>query len=430
MVPDSSADTEYGEYGALYSFSYSELNDSVIAVTGKSVETWVEEFLDLIDGYTFHLDPDADARFATTRDTVTEGNVCTVTDHTSGYFKGRADVRITGTLPDAGTYVRQDGESLTAFLDRVFKEQAPGRVTEGDIKMDLQLYLDLDSVSRIDLSTGDVTDSRVRLKFAVYEDSVRNIDISTDGRGDDMKSVTVVYGDMHTDNNLFLDLEVVCRIQDLDAFSGAGDRVIRPTITEHVERSIISSDLADSLWQRASASGLDEQLPALILDLIGSGGRMQDLFGTIHSLTGSTVPDATFIDAFDASDETDPNGYHYCNMVAQRAGGPTYRLYSGAYTLDLAHVVSNIPDSLMDPADRTAAEGVLVLLGWSDIDVKDISNNQSVKDQCTEIRTYVDVMIKEDNAESYSTPAEYTAAAVAGILISVVTMALIWRRRP
>ena len=79
--------------------------------------------------YEFHIDPDAYARFSTVRHTVTEGDDLTITDCTSGYIRAGAVIGIIGTLPDAGTYVRQDGETVTQFLERVFKEQAAGRVT-------------------------------------------------------------------------------------------------------------------------------------------------------------------------------------------------------------------------------------------------------------------------------------------------------------
>ena len=41
LVPDSSADPIHGEYGAVYSFDYAELNAAVESVTGMTVEQWV-----------------------------------------------------------------------------------------------------------------------------------------------------------------------------------------------------------------------------------------------------------------------------------------------------------------------------------------------------------------------------------------------------
>ena len=428
LVPDSSAEPEYGEYGAVYSFNYAELDAAVESATGLTVAEWFEGFLDIITGYDFDIDPDADARFGTTRNTVADGNDLTITDCTSGYIKGRLAVSMVGTLPDAGTYDRQDGESVAAFLDRVFVEQAAGRITEGDIYYALQVYMDLETVTRVDLSTGDITGTHVRLKFAIYENSDCSIDITTEGRGDELRSVTVRYGELRTDNNLFLDLGIDCTIRDLDAFSGTGDRVVSPVLTEHVNKFVISSDLAGSLWARTSPGSISAELPELILDLIGSGGRMQDLYETIYSLTGSTIPDVSFKDTFDASDATDANGYEYCKLVAQRSGGPTFYLYKGAYTLDLAHAVSNIPDSVMDPTDKAEFELVLTLLGWNDINVKDISEDQATKDECAEIREYVNVQIKEDDMESYSIPLGYTMAALTGIAASAALM-VIGRRR-
>ena len=67
-------------------------------------------------------------------------------------------------------------------------------------------------------------------------------------------------------------------------------------------------------------------------------------------------------------------------------------------------------------------------IGWDDIDVGDISDDQQMRNQCRELRAYVDRMIEEDNQESYPVPEQYIWVSAIGISVSVVVLLLMWRR--
>jgi hypothetical protein len=170
---------------------------------------------------------------------------------------------------------------------------------------------------------------------------------------------------------------------------------LNPKATAHVTKSLISSDLADSIWIDLLASGGMEvgnvNLVELILKILGSGGRTLDLFDTIKSLTSSDVPDVTFSVSMDASKYTDASGYDYCKVVSKKTGGPAFYLPYGPYRIDGAMVDEAIPDDL--PADdrvKIALDALVLAFFIDPVEVKDISSDETTRQKCAEVRAYAD----------------------------------------
>ena len=175
----------------------------------------------------------------------------------------------------------------------------------------------------------------------------------------------------------------------------------------------------------------DSKLPKLILELIGSGGRMLDLFDTIKSLTSSEVPDITITGLFRAENVTDARGYDYCQMTLQNkdgSSGTVIKIPKSAYTLDLADIVMMIPDYLIDHERRQQIADILTFLGWNDIDVKDISKDLGKQDECSILNSYVNEKISEDDIEYYDIPFTYRIIAYVGLGIAGILALMIWRR--
>ena len=438
-VPYSSCDSYgNGEYGAVYSFDSKEVDDAIYAVTGKTFQQWVEYPSDLAEKYDFSLDShNINAMFSTTRDTALNGNEYTMIDHTSGYFNLVLDTNAYGNFPYAGTYYPNEGEDNIQFLKRIFIDEAPDKKTNASAFISMMMYIDLNSVTHADLSTGEITDSNIELKVTMYEKEDRNIDFHLmRDANDNPVSATIGYDEIHADNNFFLDLDFDLRFKGMKVFTDLTvPWQITPVATEHVNKSLISSDLAESIWLEVLKSREDDggnyNLPELILKLIGSGGRMLDLFDTIKSLTGSDLPDASVTGRFEASNYTDTHGYEYCKLVLQKDDGSTgftVNLPKAGYMLTIGDLVEQIPDYIIDPSTKNDIALIIDMIGWNDIEVKDISDDLATKNECRMIRSYVNAMVDEDNIESYVIPTVYVVAAIMGIAICLATVMLIWRR--
>ena len=438
-LPESSSDGEvYGKYGALFDFSYTEFDAAFKSVTGKNLEEWVDDLSHEAEpyGYSFHAEPDLETNFAVSRDTVRNGKDYTMTDRIVGSvnfsFKGEAN----GRFPIAGTYYPNEGETSFEFFTRIFTEDLSPDSRDIHANTSIDLYVDLLSVTHVDLATGDMTDSHVELKIAMYEKDDRNISFTFDTDDNfDPVSATIGYDQKNVDSNIYLDFAVRLTMDGMRVFTDETSTwSISPVTREHVEKSVISSDLANSIWAQfieAQGEETDGSLPELILELIGSGGRMLDLFDTIKSLTSTDVPDASIRGDFDANNTTDSEGYEYCEITLKKddgTPGETYEIPKAGYVLKLGDMVLKIPDYLLSNTKKEALRLVLIAIGWNDIDVRDISNDQATQARISEVSTYVDDMIVDDDIPSYTVPIEYSIAAVVGIALSAILMVLVRRR--
>ena len=435
-IQSSSADQEpeYGKYGATFELDYDELDSLVQYISGKSIAQWMQDLVNQMEGYTIEETPEIhfQSAFSITRDTVLRDKDYTINDHISGWVNSIFDAEATGCFPDAGTYTPNEGESNSEFLKRVFTNECSGGDKDVYIHSNLKMYMDMDLVSHVNMNTGYLTDSCLEIKFAIYEDTRRNIDFEYKVDADDkIESLTFAYGDYGGDSNFYTDFQISMDIKDMPMIRG-GSWTVYPSITVHVDKAVISADLANSLWldvvKMSGDIDIDAKLPNLILKILGSGGRMLDLFDTIKSLTGKKLPDITFLDVMDASEYTDTYGYWYCKLDSRKTDGGTYYLPKDGYVLRLSNLIRDLPSNIIDKELQEEIADFLETVAWGDIEVKDISGSPSTQVKCEQIRVYVDQKIVEDNVESYPIPALYAAIAGCGVALCIVIMILMRRR--
>ena len=436
LVPSSSA-TNYtnGQYGDVESLDTVVIDQMIKAETGKTMSEWVVGLTDPEGKYgVTEFDPVIKTEFSLRRDTSLKGHEYTIKDHYSGYIEATLDFAINGNYPASGTYEAKDNETTLEMLYRVFEENGSSKKTDNSLKFDIKLYVDLALNSHVDMNTGEITDSYVTIRFLMYdyEDRTIDLDIVTD-EDDNPQSVTITYDRILVDSMLYANWEVGLTIQGLKVFSCTDPSwQVKPVIKEHVYRSAVSSDLADSIWMEVldAADGEmgDVELPELILKLLGSGGRMMDVFDTIKSLTSADMPDISFTATLDASNGTDDGGYECCILESLKSSGPTFNLSTGAYMLNLNQVIDDIPDYMLSTKVKNTMKIIVTALGWNHIDVKDISGDDETKGKSDVISEYVNKKIDVVEVTHYSIPPVYVMFAGFGIIATIVCGVLIWRR--
>ena len=436
FIPSSSA-TDYtnGMYGAADGLTYSEIDTKIKDITGEDISYWINKLSDDMENYDItKFEPDLHTEISIRRDTSVSGHEYTITDHVSAYIEAKADISVKGNFPNSGKYDAQDGESEFQLLLRIFNDHGAKAETEHGISIDIKLYVDVDIRSTVDIDTGEITDSYVDIRFLMYDKEDRDFDVSIEeDKGGDPEFLSVSYDRMQTDSTFFTDLEVGLTIEGLKAYSGTEEKwTVRPVVKEHVYKSAVSSDLAGSLWIKA-IDALDGeigevQLPKLILKLLGSGGRMMDVFKTINSLTSSDIPDMSFTATLEASNDTDAHGNQYCKLKSLKDGGPTFMISAGAYTLNLNMLVSDLPSYIISDKVKIAVQLIFTAMGWDDIQVNDISGDEETQAKCNGVVSYVNDKIGVAEEGRYSTPTGYIAVAGVGIGISILVGILIWRR--
>ena len=424
---DSSAVTvESGEYGAVSAIDYATFDNAVYYLTDKHLTQWAQEFLgSILPTYSFDLGtPVLDSKLAVTRDTHVSGNSYMIDDHLSCYLLANLDFAMTGSFPEAGTYMAQDGETLLEFINRVFVDEGTGPERTVHMIFDIKIYVDADLYSHVDLATGDITDSKIDLRFAVYD--MERFDFSFDFDVDsdfNPIALTINFDQQNTDSNLYLHAAADLMFDGMNAFAG-GSHEMNPKLTEHTTEFLISSDLADSLWVDLIAHSDTEiggvNLADLILNILGSGGRTLDLFDTIKSLTSSDIPDITFIDKFQAEDYTE-GGYEYCKLTAQRTSGtgPVLYLPYGPYCINGEMIQSLLPDISSEQL-RIIAEAIVMAFVLNPLEVKDISEDPTTKGYCAAISQAVNVVLEAEEDDHFALPMPYVAVTVFGILFSIV----------
>ena len=436
FVPSSSAtDYTYGQYGAANKLTYAQIDAKIAEVTGDDIQHWVQKLSDDMEHYDIKkFEPDLHTEISITRDTSVKGHEFTVVDHVSGYIEAKADVMIGGNFPGAGTYDAKDGESAIGLFLRIFKDHGTAKVTDHIFNLNIQMYIDVNLESTIDMDTGEIVYSYVTVKFLMYDKEDRDVDIFIEYDEDsEPEFLSVSYDREQTDSTFYADFEIGFSIEGLKAYSSTeAEWTVTPVITEHVYKSAVSSDLADSLWIKAVDAADGEvgevQLPKLILKLLGSGGRMMDIFQTIKSLTSSDIPDMAFTGTMKASEYVDSHSYEYCKLESLKEGGPTFMLSTGAYSLNMGRLVNNLPSYIISDGVKVAINIVFAAIGWNDIQVQDISDDTETQAKCSGINDYVSGKIGVVEEGKYSVPTEYIIAAGAGIGISILVGILIWRR--
>ena len=438
-IPGTDGEEMRAEYGATNEFNYDEVDKMVKAISEKTIEEWVDYLSDQSENYKFSIDPiKAISKTAITRETFLEDDgTYTIDDHFTGYIKFLIDGRASGYFPAPGTYYAEEGEDFGDFMKRIFINDGLQTTRDTKAHLDIQLFVDLDCLSHVDLTTGEITDSLVRIKLAIYDDEHRNINfwLETDENYNPV-SATINYKETDTDNNFFVDAEIELKMKGMKVFTNNTQPwTIEPIITEHVNKFVISYDLVNSIWlQFASQEGkdlTDSKLPALIIDLLGSGGRMLDLFETIKSLTSSDVPDASMTGLFKAENVKDSHGNDYCKLTLQKddgTEGDVFKLPKAGYSLDLCDLIELVPDDVLSREQKDRLCVLMEDLGWNDIELENITDDIGKKEECAILKAYVTENIMEDDKEDYTIPVVYVSIAGAVLGIAAVLALLMWRR--
>ena len=431
---DSATGVSDGQYGSTRHISSAEFSDAIKDITGKSLSEWIDDISAHmtyynIDSHSLTLNSD----IALTRNTDLGYPSYEMKDRLAGYLEAVLDLTITGNFPAAGTYQAKEGENVVEFLDRVFVEERSVAERTVHISYDINLYYDVTADTCADMDIGELLRSQTNLRFALYDRESRDIDLDLKFTDDgDPQSLMIDYVQTDVNNNFYLNLNTGITFEGMKMFS-ADPLELNPKATAHITKSLISSDLADSIWIDLLASGGMEvgnvNLAELILKILGSGGRTLDLFDTIKSLTSSDVPDVTFSVSMDASKYTDASGYEYCKVVSKKTGGPTFYLPYGPYRIDGAMINEAIPDDL--PADdrvKIALDALVLAFFLDPVEVKDISGDETTRQKCAEVRAYADGKLDVEEQTNYTIPAVYLGLAIAGLAAASILFILMRRR--
>lgn len=452
ITPSSSSDSynDGKHYGYAGTKTYSEFDNMIYIASGEHVTDLIADFFtNFVTGYTLdQIDPNVNTGVSARRDISVNGNECTYKDYWSLFMETHLDLKISGNYPAEGTYFPQENETTVDMLSRIFGEEGSGQRTT-ELHSDLDIYIDAILTSRLDTYSGNLTDADLEIKLLVKDKEHNTIQIMTDNDEDgNPLSATITYDDLSLNSMFYGDFEILFDFERMKILSHYPDWEVETIATEHVEKSIISSDLADSLWLSvlaASDGTMNTKLPDLILEILGSGGRMLDLFDTIKSLTSSDIPDLSFDMIFNGHDYTDSHGNVYSKLVPpkkdDRTQDDTTRppLYfpKGGYEMDLAQYVQYIPDKIMDPEYKEAARLILIALGlgndeahsiYNAANVSDLEGHDEIRVNSDLIRSYVSQNFSTVERESYSTPVVYQYIAWIGIALTVVIITLMWRR--
>ena len=430
----SSADAEdatYGLYGAYFGVSMADINETVQEITGETLTEIINDLLALVEGYDIKAQPDFDAKFSTTRLAFQNNEVLMLDDQFAGVVYMSLILDADGEFPEAGEYKAKEGEDLGSLLYRVFEEEkGPQRQVHLDI--DLSLFIEGELITTIDTKTGDLIGVDIAAKFMLlnFEQGNFNIHIK-----EEEPMITISYDSYEESGNGYLDLENTLSSEGLTLLSDEEFWECQPNVTEHMNALIVSADFAGRVWEIISAAMSIEdrskmKIPELIMNIITSTNRMLDLYETVKSLTGTDIKDMIFTGECTLTNRVDPNGYTYVEMLVKRGDDfAELRFSPGPYTLDVNVILDLIPDTLIDIETRDIMEGVMILLGWNEVEVGVVTDPET-EEKIHSIMEIADEAITYDEEFTFEMPTKYLITGIVLIAGTLAVAALMWRRRP
>jgi hypothetical protein len=433
-VDADSSDRCYGNESAV---TMKDVDSILKELTGKTLDELIASLTDYFPGYEISIVPSFESDFALERNTTKSGSEYTIEDHFGSYVNLYLSSHIKGNLPDAGTYYPKDDEGIWEFLFRLIQESKNEHTD--DFEGFLGLYTDLTVVSKIDLNTGELTSVDVRFKLMIveHEEANFNLDIVeskvSEEEDEKVESITFSYDKTTSESNIYTDIGVKMDIEGLKIINDSDTWSVNPKIKEHVYRSVVSSDLANGLWQSVlemvdpKVEKVKARLPELILHIISSGERMLDLFDTIKSLTGKSIPDVFFVADLAATKYTDDYGYEY-TILDLKGTETTLYFPLGGYALNTSVLIYLVPSSILPDAVKDILYVVFTVLGWGTVEIGDITDDKVMQSKCENVFTYVKNIMKYDEEYTFKIPAEYLTIGIAGLLGSFAAFVLIWRR--
>ncbi len=418
-------------YGATTGIDLSEIDEILKLITGKTLKELVEDLAKTMD-YNVTFDPELESKFAMTRDIHDEDGHRTIVDRLSGYFTLSVDLVAEGKFPAAGTYLVNDGESAEDFLKRVFID---GSTEDHKISNEIVLgmTLDLALVTDINTETGEMEDAYIAFFPMLYTEvdgDMKIADLTDDD--DNLVGITIDYEKYHSLSNVYGDFQITLDIDDLKVL-GDGEWTCNPMITEHVERSVVSSDLVNDLWpliKKVIGEGgkISKAIPELILNILTSTDRKLDIFDTIKSLTGKTVHDITFTGDVTASNKTDELGNPYVLFKVKRNDTTVDISYPlEGYSFEAGKIIDLIPDSLISKEAKGIIKAALIIIGLGYVEMPDITDDQKKQEECSTIQNAVnEINIMNEKYET-DVPLVFIVLAVIIVIAACAATILMWR---
>lgn len=418
-------------YGATTGIDLSEIDDILKLITGKTLKELVEELAKTMD-YDVAFDPQLESKFAMTRDIHDEDGHMTIIDRLTGYFTLSVDLTAEGKFPAAGTYMLNDGESAEDFFKRVFIDDS---TEDHKINYDIVLgiTLDLGLITNINTETGEMEGAYIAFFPLLYTEMDGDIKIAslTDDE-DNLLGLTIDYEKNHSLSNVYGDFQIMLDIDDLKVL-GEGEWTCNPMITEHVERSVVSSDLVNDLWpfiKEVIGEGgrISKAIPELILNILTSTDRKLDIFDTIKSLTGKTVHDITFTGDVTVSDETDELGNPYALFKVKRNDTTVDISYPlGGYSFESGKIIDLIPDDLISKEAKGVIKAVLLIIGLGHVEMPDITDDEKKQEECSTIQNAVNETNMMNEEYETDIPLVFIILAIVILVAACAATILMWR---
>ena len=428
---DSSDDTKM--YGATFGTSMEKIDEMLKLLFGESLKELVEGlFVDT--GYDVKFDPALNSKFAISRKVTDDGGIREYEDRLSGYFVLEVNLEATGNFPAAGTYNAKEGESSKEFLERVFTQEGTGESRTIHINITVGITIDAGLITMIDMASGEVEGGYIALFPMIYSEIQSDIIMDLVEDGEEITSMTIGYGEQNEVNDIYSDIQIVMDIDDFKVL-GTGEWTCEPKITESVVRSIVSSDLAGTLWPLIkNAIGIDERiggaLPELIKSIMDSTERKLDLFDTIKSITNKKIPDLTFIGEVAVSNTVDEKGNDIVSVKVKRNEAPVELFFPlGECTFEPAKFIELIPSDVLSDSKKLLLEAAIAALGWYSIDIVDITNDEKKQAEIDEIQDMVETINEINEDFEFELPILYLAIALIVILAACAAIVMMWRGR-
>lgn len=418
-------------YGTTTGIDLSEIDEILKLITGKALKELVEDLAKTMD-YDVTFDPELESKFAMTRDIHDEDGHRTIVDRLSGYFTLSVDLVAEGKFPAAGTYLINDGESAEDFLKRVFID---GSTEDHKISNEvvMGMTLDLALVTDINTETGEMEGAYIAFFPMLYTEldgDIKIADLTDDD--DNLVGITIDYEKYHSLSNVYGDFQITLDIDNLKVL-GEGEWTCNPLITEHVERSAVSSDLVNDLWPMIKKvigedGRISKAIPELILNILTSTDRKLDIFDTIKSLTGKTIHDITFTGDVTVSDESDELGNPYVLFKVKRNDTTVDISYPlEGYSFEAGKIIDLIPDSLISKEAKGIIKAALIIIGLGYVEMPDITDDQKKQEECSTIQNAVnEINIMNEEYET-DIPLVFIVLAVIIVIPACAATFLMWR---
>ena len=427
---DSDAEVSEKTYGVTSGFDLDMIDEILKLLTDKTLKELVESAAKTY-GYEVEFNPLLQSKFAIKRNVTETEDHMTLTDSVIGYFVLAVSLDAKGMFPASGTYMMNDGESAEDFIERVFVN---GRTEEHDVSLEgaIGLTLDASLLTYINRETGEMELAYTALFPMIYAELNSNMKIAEilDDENN-LLGLTISYEENSTLSNVYGDFQIMFDIEDLQVF-GEGEWTEKPTITQTVTRSVVSTDLVKGIWPMikeiiGEGGKISEAIPELILNILTSTDRKLDVFDTIKSLTGRDVPSITFTGEINVSDVTDEDGTSILFKIKRNDSTISISYPLGGYTFSLGKIIDLIPNDILPEETKGLLKIVTGILGLNSLEVVEITDDEEKIHEIDEIqKTVTETNMKNEEYET-DIPVIYIVITIAVILAACIVTALMWR---